>query len=216
MFYRLEFVTPKFLMQIWYFAKRWWKNRKFSLFIFSHKQTGKIVLIFLGFLSNRYVEKFNLVFVSSKDCLKKRHTYFRIGWLLIRTLFCPPWWMLKEVFECCINVYRQKSFNLRKFRHLAYMFFAWLYCCSKNLFRFWRMLWCYKKFRCSSIFNTAVMTCFWARVLRSLAAEEASFRMRITLGVVLIRSLVFHVCVPECSRNGFGIRLYLLVRENFV
>ena len=24
------------------------------------------------------------------------------------------------------------------------------------------------------------------------------FRMRITLGVVLIRSLVFHICVPEC------------------
>ena len=48
----------------------------------------------------------------------------------------------------------------------------------------------------------AVRANFWARVLCSLAAEEACFRMRITLGVVLIRSLIFHVCVSECSRNG--------------
>ena len=45
----------------------------------------------------------------------------------------------------------------------------------------------------------SVMASFWARVLCSLAAEDACFRMRITMGVVLIRSLVFHVCVPECS-----------------
>ena len=44
----------------------------------------------------------------------------------------------------------------------------------------------------------SVRTNFWARVLCSLAAEEACFRMRITLGVVLIRSLVIHVCVSEC------------------
>ena len=43
-----------------------------------------------------------------------------------------------------------------------------------------------------------VTTIFWAKVLCSLDAEDACFRMRITLGVVLIRSLVFHVCVPEC------------------
>ena len=61
-----------------------------------------------------------------------------------------------------------------------------------------------------------VTTLFWARVLCSLAAEDACFRMRITLGVVLIRSLVFHVCVPECSRNGSGMRPYLLVREKIV
>ena len=61
-----------------------------------------------------------------------------------------------------------------------------------------------------------VTTIFWARVLCSLAAEDACLRMRVTLGVVLIRSLVFHVCVPECSRNGFGMRLYLLVREKFI
>ena len=62
----------------------------------------------------------------------------------------------------------------------------------------------------------AVRTNFWARVLCSLAAEEASFRMRITPGVVLIRSLVFHVCVPECFWNGSGMRRYLLVQEKFV
>ena len=51
-----------------------------------------------------------------------------------------------------------------------------------------------------------VVAKFWARVLCSLAAEDACFRMRITLGVVLIRSLVFHICFPECSRNGSGVR----------
>ena len=56
----------------------------------------------------------------------------------------------------------------------------------------------------------------WARVLCSLAAEDACFRMWITLGVVLICSLVFHVCVPECSRNGSGVRPYLWVQEKFV
>ena len=61
-----------------------------------------------------------------------------------------------------------------------------------------------------------VTTVFWARVLCSLAEEDACFSMRITLGVVLIRSLVFHVCCPECSRNGSGMRPYLWVQENFV
>ena len=40
----------------------------------------------------------------------------------------------------------------------------------------------------------------WARVLCNLAAEDACFRMRITLGVVFILSLVFHICDPECVR----------------
>ena len=64
--------------------------------------------------------------------------------------------------------------------------------------------------------DETVTTVFWARVLCSLAAEAACFRLRITLGVVLIRSLVFHVCVPECSRNGSGKRPYLWVQEKFV
>ena len=61
-----------------------------------------------------------------------------------------------------------------------------------------------------------VMAKFWARVLCSLAAEEACFRMKITLGVVLTRSLVFHVCVWEFSRNGSGVRPYLWVQEKLV
>ena len=39
--------------------------------------------------------------------------------------------------------------------------------------------------------GSAVTCNFWARVLCNLAAEDACFRMRITLGVVLIRSLGF-------------------------
>ena len=61
-----------------------------------------------------------------------------------------------------------------------------------------------------------VVANFWVRVLCSLAAEDACFRMNITLGVDLIHSLVFHVCVPECSRNGSGVRPYLGVQEKFV
>ena len=61
-----------------------------------------------------------------------------------------------------------------------------------------------------------VRTNFWARFFDSLAAEEACFRMRITLGVVLIRSLVIHVCVSECFRNSSGVRPYLLVQKKLV
>ena len=64
--------------------------------------------------------------------------------------------------------------------------------------------------------TASVTTIFWAKVSCSLTAEDACFRMRITLGVVLIRSLVFHVCVPEGSRNGSGMHRYLLVQEKFV
>ena len=53
------------------------------------------------------------------------------------------------------------------------------------------------------------MAKFWARILWSLAAKDACFRMRITLGVVPVRSLVFHVCVLECSWNVSGVRQYL-------
>ena len=60
------------------------------------------------------------------------------------------------------------------------------------------------------------MANFWARTLYSLPAEDACFRMRITLGVVLIRSLVFHVCVSECSGNGSGVRPYMWVQEKIV
>ena len=60
------------------------------------------------------------------------------------------------------------------------------------------------------------LDCVWVNGMTGLTDGGSHFRMRITLGVVLIRSLVSHVCVPECSRNGFGMRMYLLVREKFV
>ena len=60
------------------------------------------------------------------------------------------------------------------------------------------------------------LTCVWVNGMTGLANGGSHFRMRITLGFVLIRSLVFHVCVPECSRNGSGMRPYLLVQEKFV
>ena len=60
------------------------------------------------------------------------------------------------------------------------------------------------------------LACVWVNWMTGLTDGGSHFRMRITLGVVLIRSLVFHVCVPECSRNGFGMRPYLLVQEKFV
>ena len=64
--------------------------------------------------------------------------------------------------------------------------------------------------------SPAVRTNFLARVLCSIAAEEACFRMRVTHGVVLIRSLVIHVCVSECFRNGSGVHPYLLVQKKLV
>ena len=48
---------------------------------------------------------------------------------------------------------------------------------------------------------------FWARVLYHLVVEEARFRMRITLGVVLIRSLVCIKCVLRHIRSGYGMAL---------
>ena len=53
----------------------------------------------------------------------------------------------------------------------------------------------------------AVMAFFWARVLYRLAVEDARFRMRITLGVVLIRSLAFTQCVPRRLQSGSGVAL---------
>ena len=60
------------------------------------------------------------------------------------------------------------------------------------------------------------LACVWVNWMTWLANWGSHFRMRITLGFVLIRSLVFHVCVPECSRNGSGMRPYLLVQKKFV
>ena len=49
-----------------------------------------------------------------------------------------------------------------------------------------------------------VIAPFCARVLFPLTVEETCFRMRIILGVVLIRSLVYTWCVPGGLRSGSG------------
>ena len=60
------------------------------------------------------------------------------------------------------------------------------------------------------------LVCVWVNWMTGLTDGGSHFRMRITLGVVLIRSLVFHAWVPECSRNGSGVRPYLWVQMKFV
>ena len=59
----------------------------------------------------------------------------------------------------------------------------------------------------TAVLSIVVVAIFWARVLRHLVLEEARFRMRITLGVVLIRSLARTQCVPECLPSGSGVAL---------
>ena len=51
------------------------------------------------------------------------------------------------------------------------------------------------------------MAVFWARVLCHLVVEEARFRMRVTLGVILIRSLVYTKHVPGRLWSGSGVAL---------
>ena len=52
-----------------------------------------------------------------------------------------------------------------------------------------------------------VVAIFWARVLCHLVVEEACFRVRVTLGVILIRSLVNTKHVPGRLRSGSGVAL---------
>ena len=54
---------------------------------------------------------------------------------------------------------------------------------------------------------TGVVVIFQARVLRRLVVEDACFKMRITLGVVFIRSLVRAICVSGRLRSGSGVAL---------
>ena len=51
------------------------------------------------------------------------------------------------------------------------------------------------------------MAIFWARVLCHLVAEEARFRMKVSLGVILIRSLAYTKPVPGRLRSGSGVAL---------
>ena len=52
-----------------------------------------------------------------------------------------------------------------------------------------------------------VVAFFWARVLCHLVVEEACFRMRVTLGVILIRSLAYAKYLPGRLRSGSGVAL---------
>ena len=52
-----------------------------------------------------------------------------------------------------------------------------------------------------------VVAIFLARVLRRLVVEDACFKMRITLGAVLIRSLACTKCIPGRLRSGSGVAL---------
>ena len=54
------------------------------------------------------------------------------------------------------------------------------------------------------IFDGTVVAIFWARVLHHLFVEKAGFRMRIFLGVVLIRSLACSQCVLGRLRTRSG------------
>ena len=51
----------------------------------------------------------------------------------------------------------------------------------------------------------AVVDILWARV--SLALRDARFRMKNTLGVVLIRSLVSAICILGRLRSNSGVAL---------
>ena len=55
--------------------------------------------------------------------------------------------------------------------------------------------------------TTCVVAIFWAKVLCRLVVENACFRMKITLGVVLICSLVCAICVLGRLRSGSGVAL---------
>ena len=55
--------------------------------------------------------------------------------------------------------------------------------------------------------SPTVVVIFWARILCLLTVEEARFRMRIILGVVIFRSLACTQCVPGALGNGSGVAL---------
>ena len=56
----------------------------------------------------------------------------------------------------------------------------------------------------------------WASALCHLGIEEARFRMRVTLGVMLNRSLVYTKHVPGRLRSGSGVALNWRVREEVI
>ena len=67
-----------------------------------------------------------------------------------------------------------------------------------------------------SLFVDVVIAVTWARILHSLALRDPHFRLRITLGVVRIRSMVCAECVPGCLRSGFGVALIKRVQKKLI
>ena len=62
--------------------------------------------------------------------------------------------------------------------------------------------------RTTSCFNwITVVAILWARVSCHLALQEACLRMRITLGFIFIRSLVYAICVLGRLRSGSRVAL---------
>ena len=63
-----------------------------------------------------------------------------------------------------------------------------------------------------------VRSLIWVWIIwkTGLIDGKSHFRMRIILGMILVWFLVFHVCVPDCSRNGSRVCPYLWVQEEFV
>ena len=61
-----------------------------------------------------------------------------------------------------------------------------------------------------------VVANFWAKLLCSVAAEEACFRIKTTLGAVLIRSLVCAKCVPGRLRSKSAVALNWRFHEKVV
>ena len=55
--------------------------------------------------------------------------------------------------------------------------------------------------------NISVIGVVWAKNLCCLALRDPSFRMKINLGVVLIRSLVYVMSVSGCLRSRSGVAL---------
>ena len=71
-------------------------------------------------------------------------------------------------------------------------------------------------YQTGSISFVRSLVCVWVNWMTGLTDGGFHFRMRIILGTILIWFLVFHVCLPECSRNDSGVRPYLWVQKKLV
>ena len=121
---------------------------------------------------------------------------FNFPWMMVRTFLIKPMTsnytsimrmasFLRQKYNF-FNVIKNSMFKLNQvdlvFGDFAFLFYFWL---RKHMITSWP----------SS----------GDRVLCSLTLKDARFRMKITLGVVLIRSLVRAVCVPGHLRSGSGV-----------